>query len=54
MTMVLSLARYGIGSRLFDEDHVLSEGSRAIAYSADTLAQPGIARESLMRYSPGA
>src|SRR5512133_4137538 len=38
MTAALDLARYGIGSILLDEDHVLSEGSRAIAYSSDTLA----------------
>src|SRR5512142_378056 len=38
MTAALDLAHYGIPSLLLDEDHVLSEGSRAIAYSADTLA----------------
>ncbi len=38
MTAALDLAHYGIPSILLDEDHVLSEGSRAIAYSAATLA----------------
>lgn len=38
MTAALDLAHYGIRSILFDEDHVLSEGSRAIAFSAPTLA----------------
>jgi 3-(3-hydroxy-phenyl)propionate hydroxylase len=38
MTAALDLAQFGIPSILFDEDHVLSEGSRAIAYSSDTLA----------------
>jgi len=38
MTAALDLAHYGIRSLLFDEDHVLSEGSRAIAFSSDTLA----------------
>src|SRR5512142_1481736 len=38
MTAALDLAHYGIPSLLLDEDHVLSEGSRAIAYSATTLA----------------
>lgn len=38
MTAALSLAHYGIPSILLDEDHVLSGGSRAIAYSADTLS----------------
>jgi 3-(3-hydroxy-phenyl)propionate hydroxylase len=38
MTAALDLAHYGIPSILFDEDHELSEGSRAIAYSAATLA----------------
>jgi 3-(3-hydroxy-phenyl)propionate hydroxylase len=38
MTAALDLAHYGIPSILFDEDLVLSEGSRAIAYSTATLA----------------
>ncbi len=38
MTAALELAHFGVPSILLDEDHVLSEGSRAIAYSADTLA----------------
>jgi 3-(3-hydroxy-phenyl)propionate hydroxylase len=38
MTAALDLAHYGIRSILFDEDHVLSKGSRAIAFSSDTLA----------------
>jgi 2-polyprenyl-6-methoxyphenol hydroxylase-like FAD-dependent oxidoreductase len=38
MTAALDLAHYGIRSTLLDEDHVLSEGSRAIAYSSATLA----------------
>jgi 3-(3-hydroxy-phenyl)propionate hydroxylase len=38
MTAALDLAHYGIPSILFDEDHVLSEGSRAIAFSSATLA----------------
>lgn len=38
MTAALDLAHYGIHTILLDEDHQLSEGSRAIAYSADTLA----------------
>jgi 3-(3-hydroxy-phenyl)propionate hydroxylase len=38
MTAALELAHFGIRSILLDEDHQLSEGSRAIAYSADTLA----------------
>ncbi len=38
MTAALALAQFGIPSIVFDEDHVLSEGSRAIAYSSDTLA----------------
>ncbi len=38
MTAALALAHFGVSSVLLDEDHVLSEGSRAIAYSADTLA----------------
>jgi len=38
MTAALDLAHYSIPSVLFDEDHTLSEGSRAIAYSAATLA----------------
>jgi 3-(3-hydroxy-phenyl)propionate hydroxylase len=38
MTAALDLAHYGIPSILFDEDHELSGGSRAIAYSAATLA----------------
>ena len=38
MTAALDLAHFGIRSILLDEDHLLNEGSRAIAYSADTLA----------------
>ena len=38
MTAALDLARYGIPSLVLDADHVLSDGSRAIAYSAHTLA----------------
>ncbi len=38
MTAALDLAHFGIPSILFDEDHSLSEGSRAIAYSSATLA----------------
>ncbi len=38
MTAALALAHFGIPSILFDDDHVLSDGSRAIAYSSDTLA----------------
>ncbi len=38
MTAALALTHFGVPSLLLDEDHVLSEGSRAIAYSADTLA----------------
>jgi 3-(3-hydroxy-phenyl)propionate hydroxylase len=38
MTAALELAFFGISSVLLDDDHILSEGSRAIAYSADTLA----------------
>ena len=37
MTAALDLAHYGIPSILFDEDHELSAGSRAIAYSSATL-----------------
>ncbi len=38
MIAALDLAHFGIRSILLDEDHLLNEGSRAIAYSADTLA----------------
>ncbi len=38
MTAALDLAGYGIPSILFDEDHELSAGSRAIAYSSATLS----------------
>jgi 3-(3-hydroxy-phenyl)propionate hydroxylase len=38
MTAALDLAQHGIRSIILDEDHVLSEGSRAIAYSSATLA----------------
>ncbi|MDR3575988.1 MAG: FAD-dependent monooxygenase [Anaerolineaceae bacterium] len=38
MTAALDLAHYGIRSILFDEDQILSEGSRAIAFSSATLA----------------
>lgn len=38
MTAALELAHFGIPSILFDEDHLLSEGSRAIAFSSATLA----------------
>jgi 3-(3-hydroxy-phenyl)propionate hydroxylase len=38
MTAALDLAQHGIPSIILDEDHVLSEGSRAIAYSSATLA----------------
>jgi 2-polyprenyl-6-methoxyphenol hydroxylase-like FAD-dependent oxidoreductase len=38
MTAALDLAHYQIPSILLDEDHALSEGSRAIAYHHTTLA----------------
>ncbi len=38
MTAALDLAYYGVASILVDEDHLVNEGSRAIAYSAATLA----------------
>ncbi len=38
MTAALDLAHYGIPSILFDEDHTLSDGSRAIAFHSSTLA----------------
>ena len=38
MTAALDLAHYGIPSLVLDEDHKLSEGSRAIAFHRSTLA----------------
>lgn len=37
MTAALDLAHYGIPSLLLDEDHTLSEGSRALAYHESAL-----------------
>jgi 3-(3-hydroxy-phenyl)propionate hydroxylase len=38
MTAALDLAHYGIPSIVFDEDHKLSDGSRAIAFHSSALA----------------
>ena len=50
MTTALELAHYGIPSIILDEDHKLSEGSRAIAFHQSALAvweKLGVAQEML-------